>query len=148
MSEKRKYSTNKDYKSIAIRFNLKDKEEKKLFVFLNSMNSEDRTTFIYELYNKKGSVVRDLKNLEMTIYEKKLFDLVEKVIVGSDMEKAGIKLNNISNLKKNPIKSNEIASGIKSNIVDYDKISINDSKNENEDIKNLVDSFIDDGIKE
>ena len=79
---KRQYKTNKDYKSIAIRFNIKDKDEKKLFLFLNSMGSEDRTTFIQELYNKKGNIEENKisgKN-EMSIYECRLFDIVEKMV--------------------------------------------------------------------
>lgn len=144
----RKYTTNKDYKSITIRFNLKDKEEKKLFVFLNSMGSEDRTTFILELYNQKH-VENTMQNNEMSVYEKRLFDIVEKSVVQKN--DIGYKITGLINNKeffnKELGKTFEEKNKLESKKVDYNNIEFKEQKKEKIDYESILDYFTDSGMR-
>lgn len=148
---KRQYKTNKDYKSIAIRFNFKEKEEKKLFVILNSMSSEDRTTFILELYNKNGASMEQNieKPIEMSIYEKKLFRIVERAIVRGPAPVLG-NVQTFSDPIRKKIEVRENKPGnIQSQTVNYDNIDLNSKESEvGVDLEALVDGFTEDGLKE
>lgn len=147
---KRQYSVNKNYKSISIRFNIKSKEEKNLFNFLNSMTSEERTSFILSMYKQRGSIEGNNANKQMSIYEQKLFDLVEKAIsLGpafvANQDHVDQETNN---QKKEAFKSNSFSKqNLNGSSVNYENIFF-EKKKKNINYDNILDGFTEGGLKE
>lgn len=143
---KRSYKVDKSYQSISIRFNIKDKEEKKLLVFLNSMSSEDRTTFILELYQKKGNIQNQSeRSNEMSVYEKRLFEIVEKAV---SVQSGGSQSKNLINtdIQTETIKKSN--AGLKSNVVDYSNLNLGSKKKEEVSLEEKLDSFAENGMRD
>jgi hypothetical protein len=143
---KRQYKVNKDYKSIAVRFNIKDKDEKDLFVFLNSMSSEDRTTFILGMYQQRAKM-NDSQNQgkEMSIYERRLFRSLDKAIDG--LMQSSPKMSIPGFKTPVPVPEQRTGNGLKSKSVNYDNIDFGTEKEENKDYEKLLDDMTEEGMR-
>ena len=154
MSEKRKYNLNKDYKSITVRFNFTEKKEKALFVFLNSMSPEDRTTFILEMYEKRAEKNNNLRDQsgKMTVYEEKLFEIVGKAIenpVSHTVLKTpamGMTESNLPSILI-PDSTKREKTKLQSNKVNYDNIDLKKEKKEKIDLESIIDDFTESGMR-
>lgn len=147
--KKRKKST---FKTISVKLDMNNKEQRMFFNILYSLNMNDRSDFVFELYKRKQPQLENINQNEMSIYEKKMFDLIEIAIktkqsVVTQQQPVMVSPSTIPTSFPKPIKN---SSGIKTvtSAVNYDNIDIGGNEEPEEvDYDKLLDNQIEEGLK-
>jgi hypothetical protein len=120
---------NNNIKHIGIKFDLTQKEERELYNVLFNIQKRERIKFLLEIYKNKTIEIKE----EMTIYEKRLFDIMEIAVqqpkqystipvISTPLKKqesSSKKLENIKSIEKDDVL---LVAKDNNNEVDYDKI--------------------------